>query len=259
MSALRIRISYADPAELTRALDEEIARGVLLARVAAPEALAFRDPVSLEIEAGDAGSLVVESEVVSILPDVGVVLSVSAERAGEVRALHARMSADTGPTSHEIAGDELDEGGLALDESEPADDASEAAGAPRGRAMHAMAEKVRLARHGTREDRAKLLRDPNRTLHALVIKCPQVTVDEVAGWAKNAQLGADFLRQIADRKDWLSRPNVAQGLVRNPKTPAEVALRALDYVGTEAMRSFAKGAGVPPYVAAAARKKALRK
>jgi hypothetical protein len=149
------------------------------------------------------------------------------------------MTPGTGTATHEI----------------PSDDGE----APRAGATSAMAEKIRLARYGTREDRNALLRDPNRTLHALVIKCPQVTIDEVAAWSRNPQLGPEFLRQIAERSDWLSRPNVAQGLARNPKTPLEVATRALDYVGSEALRQMVKGAGVPPQVAAAARKKAMRK
>lgn len=236
---LRLRVRYGEPAELARALEEEIARGVLLVRVTPPETLAFRDVVSLELVAAT-GRVVIETEVVSLFPEVGVVVAFPAQRVGEARALGASGG---GAAVHEIVAE--------ADEDEATREA-------RGPVVGAMAEKVRLARHGTREDRAMLLRDPNRTLHALVIKCPQVTIDEVAGWAKNAQLGPDFLRQIAERKDWLSRPNIAQALVRNPKTPPEIAVRALDHVGVEALRQMVKGVGVAPHVAAAARKKALR-
>jgi hypothetical protein len=38
-----------------------------------------------------------------------------------------------------------------------------------------------------------------------------------------------------------------------------VALRALDHVGIEALRQMAKGAGVPPHVVQAARKKIIAK
>jgi hypothetical protein len=239
VTTLRLRIAYDDRAELRRALDDEIARGVLLVRVTPPESLAFRDVVSLEITTR-AGLLAIETEVVSILAGVGVVVAVLPEHHAAARALEASLESGDAAI-HEIVSD---------------DAATDAPRAPMGSAL---AEKIRLARHGTREDRNALLREPNRMLHALVIKCPQVTVDEVAAWAKNAQMGADFLRQIADRKDWLSRPNIALGLARNPKTPGDIAVRALDHVGDDALRQMIKGAGVPPHVAAAARKKAMRK
>ncbi len=47
--------------------------------------------------------------------------------------------------------------------------------------------------------------------------------------------------------------------MRNPKTPPEIALRALDYVPAEALRQMAKGVGVAPHVVQAARKKVLAK
>jgi hypothetical protein len=220
---LRLHAAYADADELRRALDQEIARGVLLVKGAPPEGVGFRDRVALEI-AGPGGSLVVETEVVSLLPGVGVAVAFPPERVAEARAL--------------------------LD-ARPAEEA-----APGARST---AEKIQLALHGTRDDRAAILRDQNRSLHAFVLKSPQVTLEEVTGWAKSAQTTPDFLKQIGDRKDWLSRPAVAQALVRNPKTPPEVALRALDHVGIEALRQMAKGAGVPPHVVQAARKKIIAK
>ncbi len=92
-----------------------------------------------------------------------------------------------------------------------------------------------------------------------MLKSPQVTVDEVTGWAKNPQMHVDFLKQIGDRKDWLSRPAVALALVKNPRTPPDIALRALDYVPMEAMRQMAKGSGVPPHVVQAARRRVVGK
>jgi hypothetical protein len=65
------------------------------------------------------------------------------------------------------------------------------------------------------------------------------------------------LKQIGDRKDWLSRPAIAQALARNPRTPPEVAVRALEHVGLEALRQMAKGTGAPPHVITAARKKVV--
>jgi hypothetical protein len=66
------------------------------------------------------------------------------------------------------------------------------------------------------------------------------------------------LKQVADRREWFQRPQVAQALARNPKTPPEVAVRALEYTPIDAVRQMAKGNGVLPHVAQAARKKVIK-
>ncbi|HEX3473982.1 MAG TPA: hypothetical protein VHT91_03015 [Kofleriaceae bacterium] len=118
-------------------------------------------------------------------------------------------------------------------------------------------EKVQKALHGTRDERNAILRDRDRTLHAFVLKNPQLDADDLVGIARNPQLAADLLQQVGDRKEWLQRPAIALALARNPKTPPELAVRALDHVPLEAVRQLAKGAGALPHVQAAARKKLL--
>jgi hypothetical protein len=118
-------------------------------------------------------------------------------------------------------------------------------------------EKVQKALHGTRDERNAILRDRDRTLHAFVLKNPQLDADDVVAIARNAQLAGDLLQQIGDRKEWLQRPAVALALARNPKTPPELAVRALEHVPLEAVRQLAKGAAALPHVQAAARKRLL--
>ncbi len=236
---LRLRITFLDANELRRTLDEELARGALLVKVAPPEELQFRDVVALELVAGS-GSVAVEAEVMSLLPGFGVAVAFPPARVAEVRALADAAPEGTGGATHEIV---------------------RPSAAPKSRAAAqsaASAEKIRLALHGTRDDRAAILRDQNRSFHAFVLKSPLVTPEEIAAWARNPQMGADFLKQIGERKDWLSRPAIAQALARNPKTPPDLAVRALEYVGMEALRQMAKG-GCPPHVTAAARKKVIGK
>ena len=72
-------------------------------------------------------------------------------------------------------------------------------------------------------------------------------------------MSADFLKQIADRKEWISRQPIALALARNPKTPTDVAVRALDYVGLEGVRQIAKNQTAPLPVVQAARKKSFGK
>jgi hypothetical protein len=241
---LSMRADYTDASELGRAIDQEIARGVLLVKGTPPAGLGFRDVITVEL-ATPGGMVAVEAEVVSILPGVGVAVAFPAARIADVKALLDGLAA-AGPTAAQAPAAEA-----------PSAEAA-AAEAPAARAT-STAEKIQQALHGTREDRAAVLRDQNRALHAYVLKSPQVTVDEVTAWAKNPQMSADFLKQIGDRKEWLSRPAIAQALVKNLKSPPDLAMRALDYVGAEALRQMAKGTNVPPYICQAARRKVIGK
>jgi hypothetical protein len=117
-------------------------------------------------------------------------------------------------------------------------------------------EKIQKALHGTRDERNAILRDRDRTLHPFVLKNPQLDADDVLAIAKNAQMTSDLLKQIGERRDWLQRPAIALALARNPRTPPELAMRALDHVPLDALRQIAKG-GVLPHVTQAARKKLL--
>ena len=233
---LRLHAVYADPADHLRALDQEIARGVLLVKGTPPEGLAFRDTVVLDLTA-PGGSLAVETEVVSILPGVGVAIAFPAARVPEVRAL-LDAPAERG--------------------AEVADEGFAAAPTPRGQGRHRGEDPARALRDA-RGSRGHPPRPEPDAARLRPQEPAQVTLDEVTAWAKNPQMSVDFLKQIGDRKDWLSRPAIAQALVRNPKTPADLALRALDHVGLGALRQMAKGAGAPPHVVQAARKKVIGK
>jgi hypothetical protein len=132
----------------------------------------------------------------------------------------------------------------------PAPDAPPSHGAGR-------AEKIQRALHGTRDDRHAILRDRDRTLYPFVLENPQLDADDVVAIARSAQVGRELLAQIGERRDWLQRPAVALALVRNPRTPPDLAVRALDHVPTDALRQLARGTGVLPHVCQAARKKLL--
>jgi hypothetical protein len=70
-----------------------------------------------------------------------------------------------------------------------------------------------------------------------------------------ATMSADVLSQIAAQKEWASRPEIALALVRNPKTPAGVAVKLLDYVSVAELRQLAKDARTRTPIQQAARKK----
>jgi hypothetical protein len=120
------------------------------------------------------------------------------------------------------------------------------------------AAKIQMALHGNRDQRNAILRDTNRTLHPYVLKNPQISLEDILAIVKNAQSSPELLKQVAERREWFQRPQVALALARNPKSPPEVAVRALEFAPIDAVRQMAKGNGVLPHVAQAARKKVIK-
>lgn len=115
-------------------------------------------------------------------------------------------------------------------------------------------EKMQLALSGSRDERAAVLRDTNKTLHLFVLKNPRIGLDEVQGAAKLTQLSPDAIKFIADHKEWGSNPSVCMALVRNPKTPMPMALRMLEKLPMSEIRAIAKG-GLRDAIVHAARRK----
>lgn len=251
---LQVTVTYRGDSELRRVVSEEMRRGVMLAKIEPPADLEFRHPLSVELRCGGR-SMRFASEVVSILPGVGVAVAFPPEKLEEAKSLLAAGAAEpTGETTYE-ASSTLPQA-ASPQAPRPADTPAPAA-PPVPMARATFAEKVQYALHGSRDDRAAILRDQNKQLHPFVLKSPTVTPEEVAGWAANAQMSPDFLKQISERKEWFSRPAIAVALARNPKTPPEIAIKAVDYIPAEALRQMAKGVGALPHVVQAARKKIL--
>jgi hypothetical protein len=112
-------------------------------------------------------------------------------------------------------------------------------------------ERIKLALSCGREMRLKLLRDPNKQLHAFVLKNPRITLEEVHYAARQSALAPDALKMIAEHPEWSQNQAVATAVVRNPKTPLPLALRLLPRLPTTEIRSMARGNARGPLVQAA--------
>jgi hypothetical protein len=123
-------------------------------------------------------------------------------------------------------------------------------------AMMSVLEKVKAAMRGTREERAILVRDPNRLVAAAVLSSPKLTGQEVEAIAKMANVGEEVLRVIGTNRQWTKSYAVVAGLVRNPKTPVAVALNLLQRVTDRDVKMLALDRNIPEPVRMAARKRA---
>ncbi len=236
---MRLRVTWHRPEELRADFDAQLARGGYLVRVEPPEALAQFTPVALELIAPDGESLLLEAQVVQAFPGVGVAVTFTAP------ALAAFAAA-----AREGSGADLDAEHAFLTAAD-----LEAEGREGRRSI--APSRVSLALRGSRDERTAILRDNVPALHGHVLRNPGLQLDEVAAIAKMRTVSPQILQQIADRREWAQRPEIAIALVRNPKTPVGTAIKLLDHVGPAELRQLAKDTNTKTPIQHAARRKVL--
>jgi hypothetical protein len=143
-------------------------------------------------------------------------------------------------------------------ESPPSDEKDETVGAAARLSMMSVLEKMKVAMRGTREERAILVRDPNRLVAAAVLSSPKLTGQEVEAIAKMANVGEEVLRVIGTNRQWIKSYGVVAGLVRNPKTPVAISLHLLQRLHDRDVKLLALDRNVPEPVRMAARKRAAK-
>lgn len=117
-------------------------------------------------------------------------------------------------------------------------------------------QRVRAAMKGSREMRALLIRDPNKLVASAVLSSPKLTLAEVEGFAKMANVTEDVLRAIGQNRAWSKSYAVALGLARNPKTPVAMSLTLLHRLVERDVKVLSTDRNVPEPLRIAARKKA---
>ena len=100
------------------------------------------------------------------------------------------------------------------------------------------AEKVIAALKSTREERAILIRDPNRIVAAAVLGSPKLTDAEVEAFASMKNVSDQVLRGIGNHREWTKRYPVISNLVRNPRTPVGIALTLASRLNPKDLRGL---------------------
>ena len=88
-----------------------------------------------------------------------------------------------------------------------------------------VADKMKAAMKGTKEERAILVRDPNKLVSVSVLSSPKLTESEVENFAKMANVSEEVLRIIGMNRAWIKNYGVVAALTKNPKTPLAVSMR----------------------------------
>jgi hypothetical protein len=143
------------------------------------------------------------------------------------------------------------------DEEEAPDEAGGQAGAkgePKILSGLPVKKKVKLAFKGSREQRAQLIRDPNKLVAAAVLSSPKLTDAEVEQFTKMGNVSEEVLRVIAMNRGWLKNYGVILGLVKNPKTPGAISMQLLQRLNERDMKMLTVDRNVPEALRLAARK-----
>lgn len=116
-------------------------------------------------------------------------------------------------------------------------------------------QRLTLAMRGTREERAILVRDPNRIVAVAVLSSPKITQAEVESIAKMANVSEDILRIIGNSRAWLKNYAIVAALTKNSKTPVGVSLNLLNRLLEKDVKALSTDRNVPEPLRIAARKK----
>jgi hypothetical protein len=116
-------------------------------------------------------------------------------------------------------------------------------------------QKVQRATKGSREERAILIRDPNKMISLAVLSSPKLTISEVEAFARAGNVSEECLRTIAMTRAWMKSYNVVTALTRNPKTPVALSMNLLSRLNDKDLRTLSTDRNVPDVLRVTARKK----
>ena len=118
-----------------------------------------------------------------------------------------------------------------------------------------VAQRVVAAMKGTREERAILIRDPNKMVTVAVLSSPKITETEVESIARMTSVSEEALRIIGRTRAWMKNYAVMAGLAKNPKTPVALSMNLLARLTDKDLKMISTDRNVPDVVRQTARRK----
>ena len=117
-----------------------------------------------------------------------------------------------------------------------------------------IAERLKLATKGTREQRSQLIRDSNRIVATAVLTSPKLTESEVEAFAKMGNVSEDVLRIIGTNRGWLKNYGIVLAVTRNPKTPPAISMQLMHRLTEKDIKMLTTDRNVPEALRLGARR-----
>jgi len=166
----------------------------------------------------------------------------------------AAQAADAPLIQPRVAGDAL--AAIMVAEEEPSEGEVRASTVEKIASLN-IAQRMTLAMKGSREERAVLVRDPNKIVAVAVLSSPKLTETEVESIAKMANVSDEILRIIGFSRAWTKNYAVVHALARNPKTPVAMSMNFLARLSDKDLRNLSTNRNVPDVLRVSARKRVL--
>jgi hypothetical protein len=109
-------------------------------------------------------------------------------------------------------------------------------------------EKLIAAIKGNRQDRALLVRDPNRMVWSAVLGSPSLTDAEIESFSAMRNISDQALRRIGSDREWTKKYAVVSNLVKNPRTPIGVSMNLVARLTPRDLKSVVVDKNVPEAV-----------
>jgi hypothetical protein len=256
--ALLVVLSDDQDSEIAAQANATIAR---LPREALADFLASDVPAELRAFFAARGALP-QGEVAP--PDQAVPREAVPDQSAEDETAPDQVAPDEATPDH-VAPDEATPDHVAPDEAAPdhvaPDDATpdhvapeEATEDSRLMSSLAIADRLKLATKGTREQRGQLIRDANRIVATAVLTSPKLSESEVEAFAKMGNVSEDVLRIIGTNRAWLKNYGIVHALTRNPKTPPAISMHLMHRLTEKDIKMLTTDRNVPEALRLAARR-----
>ena len=118
-------------------------------------------------------------------------------------------------------------------------------------------QKMSRATKGSREERAILIRDPNKLISVAVLSSPKLTDSEVEAIAKMSSVSEEILRIISTNRNWMKSYVVVSALARNPKTPLAISMNLLQRLNEKDLKTLSTNRNIPEVLRTTARRKVV--
>ena len=115
-------------------------------------------------------------------------------------------------------------------------------------AKMSVAQKVKLALLGNREERAMLIRDGSRVISRAVLSSPKLTDIEVEGFAAMKNVDQDVFRAITMNRKFMKNYTIMKNLVNNPRLPIDIGLTLIPRLIHNDLLLLGKNRDVPDTV-----------
>jgi hypothetical protein len=107
-----------------------------------------------------------------------------------------------------------------------------------------VADRVKTAFLGNREERAILIRDSSRVVSSAVLASPKITDQEVETFASLKNVQESVLRGIATNRKFVKNYSVVRNLVNNPRLPIDLGMNLIKLLNLQDLRTLPGNKGL---------------